>query len=225
MGKEYDLLLKGGTLIDPGSETYGQKDLAIKQGRIASVRTYISENHAYKVIDVSGLHVMPGLIDLHVHCYPPSPWTGDGFVEDAFCSQTGVTYAVDAGTTGAGNFELFRDNFIIPSTTRLKAYVHIANVGLSGPEKHGESMDLKHLDPEATAAMILANPDYTIGVKVRQAELQVGDSGLEPLRLAIRAAEIANCHVMVHIGGGTDLEEALDMLRPGDVVTHCCHGG
>jgi dihydroorotase len=102
-------------------------------------------------------------------------------------------------------------------------FVHISGVGLVyGPV--GEMLDLDYADPEKVAESVLENPDLAVGVKVRQGRSQVGDNGVEPLRLALEAAEQANTRIMCHIASGVPLPDVLELLRPGDIVTHCFQG-
>jgi dihydroorotase len=199
----------------------GVRDVAVSDGRIAAVAEDLSPDRAKRVLDVRDQIVCPGLIDIHAHVYAGvTTW---GIRADSVCPRTGVTTVVDAGSPSWATLPGFRDYIAAPAKTRVLAYVHISGIGLVyGPV--GEMLDLAFADPERTAAAILENPDLTVGVKVRQGKNQVGANGVSPLRLAIRAAELAKKPVMVHIGSGVPLPDILNLLRAGDVLTHCFHG-
>ncbi|MBK8021237.1 MAG: amidohydrolase/deacetylase family metallohydrolase [Chloroflexi bacterium] len=218
----YDLVLRGGRVLDPSTETDAPLDVAFAHGRVAAVAPHIAAEDAIQALDVSGTIVAPGLIDFHLHAYPGvSPLS---LPADEYSLFTGVTTAVSAGDAGAATFEGFV-RYVIPTVrTRLYAFCNICRTGLSSYPV-GELRDLDLLDVEAAAATVLRYRDLCLGVKVRMTSFIVGSNGLEPLRRAIRAAEIANCPVMVHIYDipGT-LPDLLALLRPGDIVTHVYMG-
>ena len=231
----YDLLVRGGTVLDPSQNLHAARDVAFAWGRVAAVIEpgAIEATQARLLIDATGKLVVPGLIDLHTHVYVGGAELA--LPADEACAAAGTTTAIDAGTASANNmlgfFRLARD----PSQTsaRLYAFVHISGLGLVA-HPHGESRDLSYLEPELAAQCILRYPGFVLGVKVRQSGYIVGQHGLEPLRRAIRAAEMARealaaqgagerlVPVMVHIGGApASIAELLALLRPGDIVTHC----
>ena len=153
-----DLLLKGGRVIDPANGVDGQFDVAIARSKVSAVEAEIPASSARRVVDVSGLLVVPGLIDLHAH------FSGfQGFVlPDAHCLPTGVTTALDVGGVGWRTFDAFNQQVISKSTTRVFALLNIAGEGMVGdPEQNLEGMD-----PEATAAKIRQRPDLIVGIKV-----------------------------------------------------------
>ena len=216
----YDLILAGATVIDPVQGLNGVREVAIAQGRIAAVEPRI-EGPARERIDLSGRMLTPGWIDIHAHIYPGA--TTWGIQADALCLATGVTTIVDAGSVGWANFIGFREHVAAHSRTRMLAFVHISGIGLTyGPL--GEMEDLRYADPERTAYVIHHWDEVCVGVKVRQGIHQVGANGVEPLRLAVQAAELARVPVMVHIGAGVPLPQVLELMRPGDIVTHCYQG-
>jgi dihydroorotase len=218
----FDLVLAGGTVIDPASGRNGPADVGIAGGRITAIEPHLGGGDAAHVLDVSGRYVVPGLVDLHVHVYPG---VADLSVEaDPTCLGRGVTTAVDAGSVGANTWPGFRRWVIEPSRGRILAFLNISLTGQIDPFL-GELHDLRFADPERAARVALANPDAIVGFKVRLSEMLAGPNGLEGLRRAEEAGRAANLPVMAHIGGTPfDIEEALALLRPGDVVTHAYTG-
>lgn len=221
--RDYDVLIRGGDVLDPSQGLRGPRDVALAFGRVAKVAPAgsIDPAAAAVAVDATGRLVVPGLIDLHTHVYAG----GSELVipADEVCGASGSTTVVDAGTSGAhtigGLRRLARD-----LRTRIYCFVHIATIGLAG-HPVGESLNLDHLDVDAAAYAVRSHDGFCIGIKVRQTRNIVGDNGLEPLRRAVRAAETAQCPVMVHIGNAPEpLPALLELLRPGDVVTHCFTG-
>ena len=216
----YDLLLKAARVIDPAQDIDGIRDVGIVDGKIAAIEATIAEP-ATETIDLSGRILTPGWIDIHAHIYAGS--TTWGIRGDALCLATGVTTIVDAGSAGWANFQGFVDYVIEPARTQVLGYVHISGIGLTyGPV--GEMVDLRYGDPERTAFAAHYWQRHCAGIKVRQGGFQVGDNGVEPLRLGVQAAAWADMPVMVHIANGVAVEEVLSLLRPGDIVTHCYQG-
>ena len=207
-----DLLLKGGRVIDPANGVDGQFDVAIARSKVSAVEAEIPSSSARRVVDVSGLLVVPGLIDLHAH------FSGfRGFVlPDAHCLPTGVTAALDVGGPGWRTFDAFNEQVISKSTTRIFALLNIAGEGMVGdPEQ-----DLEGMDPEATAAKIRQRPDLIVGIKVAH----YAGPGWEPLDRGVEAAQATGTFVMVDqnaLPTRTADEMLLEHLEPGDVTTHC----
>ena len=217
-----DLLITGGTVIDPASGTHARRDLAIADGRIVAVEASLPASSAAEVVDATSLLVVPGLVDLHVHVY----WgVADLSVEaDPTCLGRGVTTVVDAGSAGANTFPGFRRSVAEASRGRVLAYLNISAMGQIDPFL-GELHDLRFADPERAAAVALANPELIVGFKVRVSEMLAGPNGLAGLDRALEAGRATNLPVMVHIGGTAfEIEEVLGRLRPGDVVTHAYTG-
>jgi dihydroorotase len=170
--------------------------------------------------------VVPGLIDLHAHVYPYG--SAIGIPADETMPFMGVTTVVSAGDAGVNNVAALRRHIAAQTRTRMFAFVHIANMGLAGFPVP-ELLNIDYAQVEACAKAIAENPDFVLGAKVRMSENVVAKHGLEPLRRSIRACELSGrpAKVMVHIGGveTADLmSEILDLLRPGDVLTHCYSG-
>ncbi|HUC99464.1 MAG TPA: amidohydrolase/deacetylase family metallohydrolase [Candidatus Polarisedimenticolaceae bacterium] len=218
MSDIFDLLLTGGTVIDPASGTNQKLDVGITAGRIAAIRSNISPVNARKVLNVDGSIITPGLIDFHVHSYwGVSPY---GFNADPVCLASGVTTTMDAGSSGPSNFLGFRRLVYEQSRTRMLAFVAMAQHGvLNDP---GELENLRFADPEGAAHAVAENRDIAIGIKVRMHKKAVGENSREALQLAIKAGESCRAPVMVHVGDtAISMEELVDSLRAGDIVTHC----
>lgn len=218
----YDLLLKGGEVIDPGRPFRGKADVAIQKGKIAAVQPNIAETQAIRVRDVSGKLVCPGLIDLHAHVFVNA--SDMGSETDQRCAASGVTTLIDAGSAGSATFAGLRQAVADRSQVRLRCFVHLSALGLIHLQV-GELMHLAYADPEGCARTISANRDLAIGVKLRFSNNVVPDSaGTEPLRLARQAADLAGVPLMVHITDALlPIPQILSFLKPGDVVTHCFH--
>jgi dihydroorotase len=216
----YDLLLKNATVIDPSQGLEGGFDVAIQDGKIAALSASITEP-AQQTIDLSGKVLTPGWIDIHAHVFAGA--TTWGIHADALCLATGVTTVVDAGSPGWANFLAFHDHIAAPARTQILTFVHISGIGLTyGPV--GEMLDMDYADPDRTAYTIHSYPEVCVGVKVRLATRLVGENGVEPLRQAVKAAEMVDTPVMVHMGAGVTVADTLAELRSGDIVTHCYRG-
>lgn len=222
----YDMLLKGGHVIDPRNGIDGVMDVAVADGRIAAVRAGIAPADARQVVDVSGLYVTPGLIDLHVHVFATTgmrgAWAGDNSVlPDGFSFRSGVTTMVDAGSSGWRNFEDFRRTVIDRSRTRVLAMLNIVGLGMltDVPEQNVFDMDAK-----ATAEMAAKHRDVVVGVK--SAHYQ-GPEWVSVDR-AIEAGTTAGIPVMVDFGYFREERPfyrlVTERLRPGDMATHMFRG-
>ena len=223
-GKKFDLLIKGGEVIDPSQSLRGRRDVAIHNGRIATLESEIAADRAQQVLMANGRLVVPGLVDMHSHVYPLA--SGIGLPADELVPRSATTTYVSAGDAGSNNFGGFRHWVIGQARSRIFAFVHISNIGLAGYPV-GEMLNIDYADVDLAAKTVAENADVVIGLKVRQSESLVGENGLEPLKRAIAAAELSGtgARVMCHIGGVPgDLSDLLDLLRPGDVLTHSYSG-
>ncbi|MDE3000628.1 MAG: amidohydrolase/deacetylase family metallohydrolase [Gemmatimonadota bacterium] len=217
----YDLLLKGATVIDGAQGLNGEYDVAVLGEKIAAVEKEIAEP-AKETVNLQGRILTPGWVDIHTHVYAGA--TTWGIQGDALCLATGVTTVVDAGSSGWANLVGFMDYVAAPARTQVLTFVHISGIGLTyGPV--GEMEDMRYADPERTAFVIQRWPETCVGVKVREGRHQVGNNGVAPLKLAVKAARLSDSKVMVHMGAGVPLPDVLDEVRPGDIVTHCYRGG
>ncbi len=216
----FDLLLKGGLVIDPSQHLEGVLDLAVSDGRIASLETNIPAAQARRVLDARGSLVTPGLVDLHLHAYHGA--VSNGAEPDRDCLKRGVTTVLDCGSSGADNFAGFKKWVADTSRTRIYCLVHLSCIGLSGILRAGELAHPAYADPEGALGVLRAHPDLAIGLKLRANEAAVGGPCLPFLKMARQVADAAAVPVMVHIGDSVEtLPEILDWLRAGDIVTHC----
>ncbi|MBI1354556.1 MAG: amidohydrolase/deacetylase family metallohydrolase [Acidobacteria bacterium] len=224
--QQYDILLKGGHLIDPRNQIDEPMDVAIAGGKIAAVEKNIANAEAKKVVDARGMFVTPGLVDLHVHVFAGTgekgSYAGDNSVyPDDHCIRSGVTTAVDAGSSGAANFEQFKDRIIDRARTRILAFINIVNKGMRGGPIEQDIADMK---VEPTVAMAKKYPDTIIGVKsahFRGPEWASVDN-------AVKAAGQFGGVVMVDFGQFRDERPFSELvtkhLRPGDMYTHAYLG-
>ncbi len=224
--QNYDLLIKGGHVIDAKNDIDGQMDIAVKDGTIARVASNISETEAERVVNAEGLYVSPGLIDIHSHNYygtEPYRSYSNGFSAlppDGFTFRAGVTTVVDVGGAGWKNFRHFKDQVIDRSQTRVLAFINIVGDGMSGlPEQNLEDMD-----PRMTSLTANRFPEI-VGVKIAH----YSGHDWEPYHRTVQAAEDAGIPVMVDFGGANPplpLEDLFfNVLRPGDIYTHAYGGG
>ncbi|MGH6643793.1 MAG: amidohydrolase family protein [Bradyrhizobium sp.] len=223
---KFDLVIKGGDVLDPSQSLRGKRDIGIRWGMIEAVEAEIPAARASKTIDASGKLVTPGLIDLHSHVYPYG--SAIGIPADELVQFQGTTTVVSAGDAGVNNLGAIRRYIVAQSRARIYAFVHIANNGLSGFPV-AELYNIDYAQVEACAMALAENPDFLLGVKVRMSENVIAKHGLEPLKRGIQACEMCGwpAKMMVHIGGVETRElmsQILDLLRPGDVLTHAYSG-
>ncbi len=225
--QEIDILIKNGHVFDAKNNIDTISDVSISNGKILQVAAHISDEHAKKVIDATGLYVLPGLIDSHTHVFVgPRPGKfANGFNSlspDNFSFKSGVTTVVDAGTSGWQNFPQFKSQVIDQSKTRVLAFLNIAANGISGTEINLSQIeaarhDLNEMDVEKTSEMILEYPDIIVGVKIGHFN---GESWA-PFDRAVETASktgrplFVECHLPEY-----SLEDQLDHMRPGDIITH-----
>jgi len=218
---KYDLLIKRGLVVDPSQGANQVGDVAFADGKVAAVGN-LFDGDAAEVIDATGLIVTPGLLDLHVHVFPGV--SHFGIDADHSNIGKGVTTAVDAGSAGALTFPFFRKHIIETADTRLYSLLNISSTGMISP-KIGELEDLQLADIEAAIAAGRANRDLIVGIKARLSRSTAGENDVAALERALEAADALGVFVMIHVGGTrSPMEKLVNMLRPGDVVTHSYHG-
>jgi dihydroorotase len=222
----YDLLIKGGRVIDPSQKLAAVLDVAIAGGKIVRVAEKIDKAEARRELDAAGKIITPGLIDVHVHVYDGVGVYG--IPADPNCIARGVTTVLDAGSAGAHTFAAFRKHVIQVADTRVYALLNLSVVGLttsSLDNPYGELLELRYVNPKLAIRTIEQNRDAILGIKIRLSEENTGDRDLKILALAKEAADAVKLPLMVHIGKShSPLRDILAMLRKGDVVTHCFHG-
>ena len=213
----FDLLIEGGTVIDPAQNIHALLDVAIKNGKIAEVSRDIPKERALKVVSAKEKIVTPGFIDVHAHCYDG---VGLGMNADRYCLTRGVTTAVDAGSAGYATFPNFRKYILNTSTTRIVALVNIGAIGTAmGP---GSLENLDWVNPQLTAKAATDNKPVVVGIKIQLSKAITGAGDMECLKRAVEAAEIARLPLMAHIEDSySPLPGILKMLRKGDIYTHC----
>jgi dihydroorotase len=224
--EKYDLLLRGGHVLDPRNKMNALRDVAIRGGQIAAVAPQIDPATALKTVDVAGLYVTPGLIDLHVHIFAGtgewSSYAGDNSVyPDGFTFRSGVTTVADAGCAGWRNFEDFKKRVIDRCRTRVFAFLNIVGNGMRGTKFE---QDLNDMEAKPTAEMALRYKSVIVGIKTAH----YAGPEFAPVERAVEAGTIANIPVMVDFGRAyaqRSLAELLTKkLRPGDIYTHVYSG-
>jgi dihydroorotase len=224
--EKFDLVIKGGEVLDPSQSLRARRDIGVRFGLVEALEADIPAARALRVLDASGKLVTPGLVDLHTHVYPYG--SAIGIPADELTPFQCTTTCVSAGDAGANNFAAFRRYVVAQTRTRLYAFVHIANVGLT-PFPVAELYNIDFAQVDSAAKAVAENADMVIGVKVRMSENVIAKHGLEPLKRSIAACEKAGtgAKVMCHIGGVETVElmsQILDTLRPGDILTHSYSG-
>jgi len=222
MNTEYDLLIKNGTLLDPGAGMNQKADIATKGQEIAFIGKNSDDVRAKQILDASDRLVTPGLIDLHVHIF----WgvSHYGIEADPTCLDKGVTTAVDAGSAGAYTFPALRRYIIDVSATRLFAFLNISATGMVSSEV-GELEDIRHANVQKAIDMCEKNRDVILGIKVRLSRDLAGRNDVEVLKRARDASDALGLPIMVHPPNAySSIDEILATMRKGDVLTHCYHG-
>lgn len=211
----YQVIIRNGTVIDPKNRFHQQADVAIQDGKIAGVGSFPEQ--AVMDVDASGCIVTPGLIDHHAHLYPLARI---GIPAQAMCFASGVTTAVDAGSTGCVTFARYLP-YLQQEKLTIRAYLNVCSTGLDSLPAAMEDVRPQAYDRDAIAQAFQAYPQYLLGLKLRTSKAVVKELGYEPLRQTVALAEELGVSVMVHC---TDppgsMAELLDCLRPGDVLTH-----
>lgn len=220
---QYDLLLKNGHTIDPLNNIDSKMDVAIADGKVAAVAADINPALAKQVIDVSGLYVTPGIIDIHVHVYHTREPEGLSVMADSHSFKSGVTTMVDTGTAGAKHFLHFKRTVIDRAKTRIFAYINIVDLGMIGPFEQ----DIKTMDPELAASVVLAYPDICVGIKTAHYWTSLPFDELHPpwgaVDPALEASKLCGKPLMVDFWPRPERtyeELILKKMQPGDIHTH-----
>ena len=217
--QEIDILIKNGHVFDAKNNLDTLLDVAIADGKILQVAPDIDAENAKKVVDATGLYVVPGLIDIHTHVFvgtkPDTFADGNNSLSpDDFSFKAGITTVVDAGTSGWRNFPLFKSQVIDQSNTRILAFLNIAADGMTGD---AAQQDIHEMDAAKTAEVIRQYPDFIVGIKIGHYD----GASWEPFDRALEAGSITHrpllveCHLPQY-----SLKDQLDHMRPGDIITH-----
>jgi dihydroorotase len=224
--EQYDLLLKGGHLIDPRNKISEIRDLAIRDRKVAAVAPNIDPATAYKTVDVKGLYITPGLVDIHVHIFASTgernSYAGERSVyPDDMTLRCGVTTVADAGSSGWRNFPVFRETIIARSRTRIFAFLNIVGHGMRGQVFERELADM---EPGPTSEMALKHKGVIVGIKT--AHFMGPD--FAAVDRAVAAGNLAKIPVMVDFGRVSSQKALAELvtkkLRPGDIYTHVYSG-
>jgi dihydroorotase len=213
-GQSYDLLLKGGHVIDPANEIDGVMDVAVSENKVARVATDIPPEQAKKTIDVSGYYVTPGLVDIHTHVFGYAGWI---WPDDTHLTQ-GTTTVVDCGGAGWRTFDEFKETVIDRTKTRVFAFINIVGKGMVGSRAEN---DVSDMDAAKTAEKMKQYPELIVGIKTAH----FARKGYLPLERAVEAGEmtgkpvIVDMQVLSHQARDTRTK-LLEILRPGDIHTH-----
>jgi dihydroorotase len=224
--QKYDLLLKGGYVIDPRNRLSAVRDVAIANGKVAAVAANIASAEAFKVVDASGLIITPGLVDIHVHVYAGTgergSYAGDNSLyPDGFTLRAGVTTIVDAGSSGWRSFDDFKERIIDRSRTRVLALLNIVGYGMRGDKFE---QNLADMEATPTAEMALRHKGVIVGIKTAH----YAGPEWAPVERAVEAGTQANLPVMVDFGANRPERPMAELvtkkLRPGDIYTHAYSG-
>lgn len=224
VAQKYNIVIKGGHVIDPKNNINEVMDIAVKDGKISMVAKNIDSKEAIQVVNAEGLFVTPGLIDMHVHVYSGTNLNQqymngpNSVVPDGFTFRVGVTTVVDAGCSGWRTFPDFKRQIIDRSQTRVLALLNIVGEGMRGGPFE---QNLKDMDPKLTGEYALKNSKDIVGIKLAH----YSGREWEPTDRTVEAGRIANMPAMIDFGGADpplSIEELfMDHLRPGDIFTHC----
>jgi dihydroorotase len=216
------MLLQGGMVFDAENGSLVRADVGINGDRIVEMRSGASAASYTHTMDVSGLIVAPGLVDLHAHVFAGQDL---GIDANTIGPRSGTTTFVDAGSAGAHLFGAFVRSAAQLAIPRIVAFLNISTIGTTSILQSGELANLAYCDEDACQSAIETFHDQIVGIKVRASGNVAGANGLEALRRALRVAGLTGLPVMVHIGPKPPaIEQILELLRPGDIVTHCFTG-
>ena len=217
----YDLIVKGGTVVDPSQNLHALSDVAIEEGKIAKIAVDIPADEANRVVEVKGKMVTPGIIDIHTHVY--SGVTDNGVDPDIGGVRAGVTTMVDAGSSGCDTFQGFPQHIIPNTATEIIVFLHICRTGLA---TNPDIFSPQSIDLDKTIETITNSNGVITGVKARMVSPALEIMGIEMPKMAKRAAVEAGVPLMVHIGDTLKrydpnvIRELLPILDKGDIVTH-----
>lgn len=218
------LLIRGATLTAMPDAPEGQvADVLVQDGRIAAVGTSLATPEGARVVEAKGKRLSPGWMDLHVHVFHGG---SDIALRPAQAGlPTGVTTMLDTGSAGEAIFHGFREYVIETAPERIVALLNIGSIGCVATNRVSELIDIRSIDVDRTIACVEANRDVIVGIKIRASHVITGSWGITPLKIAKKVARIVRLPLMVHVGESPPmLDEVLDELEAGDIVTHCFNG-
>ncbi|HYI93726.1 MAG TPA: amidohydrolase/deacetylase family metallohydrolase [Bryobacteraceae bacterium] len=215
--KRFDLLIRGGTVLDPGGGEKRRADVGISGDKIAAIESSLPADSGRDVVDASGVFVTPGLVDLHTHCYYGG--TGLGTEPEPIAARSGVTTWVDAGSFGYQQAEGFRKFIVNPSPLRIFGYVYLY------PDNRNPDMDaVKYVRSmmKRTGETVTANKDILLGVKLQVGSNMNGRYSYDFLKIARELCDTYKIPLMTHISfAPPDTDQVMELMKPGDIVTHC----
>ncbi|MGI8485356.1 MAG: amidohydrolase/deacetylase family metallohydrolase [Thermomicrobiales bacterium] len=215
---QYDSVITGGELVDPGAGNIGRFDVAMLNGKVAAVEPSILATAGRRHIDASGQIVTPGLVDLHTHVYWGATYWG--IEPDPVAARSGVTTWLDVGSAGGYSFPGFREYIVKPSKVKVYSLLNLSSIGLIAPTWELANPD--YWDVDLAAEVVERNRDVILGIKVRIDSNTTRGQGIAPMARARELADQVGLPLMTHIGiAPPTMEELLPYLRPGDILTHC----
>lgn len=215
------VVIENGSVFDAVRGRFDSARLVVDEGRL-SADPPASGGGDGIVIDATGLLIVPGLVDLHTHIFQGQD---AGVAPDALGAKTGVTTMVDAGSAGAHLFGAFAETTIARAATRVVAFLNIASIGITSFRLRGELRTLDYCDTGAAIAAVSEHRRHLVGVKVRASADVGGENAVEALRRARVVADATDLPLMVHLGPApASVDDILDRLAPGDILTHCFTG-
>lgn len=217
--KIYDLVVKGARILDPAQGLDARMDLAVSRGRVAAIAEQISATKAQATLNIQNKILVPGLVDIHQHCYWGATSMGVDVAEA--CLKRGVTTVVDAGSSGTSGFDGLRKWILSDTRCRVLAFLNLSAMGLVIAGKAPEFPSMEVADPQGATSILKDHPDTVLGLKIRLSDYAVVGSCLAYLKMGREVADAARTRLMVHIGDTVEtLPEILQFLRPGDIVSH-----
>ena len=220
----YNIVIKGGHIIDPKNNINEVMDIAVKDGKIALIAKNINEKEAVQVVNAQGFYVTPGLIDIHVHVYGGTQMDQqymngpNSIPPDGFTFRVGVTTVVDAGCAGWRTFPDFKRQTIDVSQTRVLAFLNIVGEGMRGGPFE---QNIKDMDPKLTAECVQKYSDDIVGIKLAH----FSGHDWTPVKLTAEAGRLTNTPIMVDLGGATPALSFdtlfMQVFSPGDIFSHC----
>lgn len=219
-GPRYALVIKNGEVFDPSRGFRAKADVAVTEGRIAAVEPEIPAEQALETIEAKGLYVVPGLVDLHTHCYHSA--TGLSVEADPIAARSGVTTWVDAGSFAHDQVAGFRRFIVEPAQARIFGYVYLYP---SSRNPDIDPIDYARRQMRATGQAVLHNRDILLGVKVQIGSNMNGRYSYDLLKVARELCDEYKVPLMTHISfAPPEPEQVMELMRPGDIVTHCYNG-